>query len=40
MEEGFRRTEPVESAESVSDDVQTVEAADGGEQVPERTLTW
>ena len=31
MEEGFRRTEPVESAESVSDDVQTVEAADGGD---------
>lgn len=31
MEEGFRRTEPVESAEGVSDDVQTVEAADGGD---------
>ena len=31
MEEGFRRTEPVESAESVSDDVQIVEAADGGD---------
>ena len=31
MEEGFRRTKPVESAESVSDDVQTVEAADGGD---------
>ena len=31
IEEGFRRTEPVESAESVSDDVQTVEAADCGD---------